>query len=161
MPYLFLGLIQIIAEFPQEIIAVHVEAGGSGEHLRICRPAHSLIPLWAVRRNIHIIAFLSPQCVLNQLVDLLIAGTDPSGALQIAVQHTSGKLIQLYLFRKSGKLHITEAIVGEMRLHFSGCTVRDICKFSLSCTQVITIEVTLLQHFAKLHINLRSCRLIY
>ena len=82
-----------------------------------------------------------------------MAGRDPPRPLQVTVKHAARKPVQGRFLRKALHLHIPESIIGKMGLYISGISIGDISKLRLRGTQIAAIEIAVLQHFAKLHIN--------
>ena len=76
---LFLFRSQVKEELAVECRAVSEETCCGHEHLCVRSPAHTLVPLRAVRGHVQEIPLLSPADVGDQLIDLPVPGGKPPG----------------------------------------------------------------------------------
>ena len=135
---LLLVACQVAHELFEERSAVHVEQSRIAENLDIARPAHAFVALRTICRHIQEIAALTPQDVVHQTVQLLVACDETACLLHIRMDHTAMDLIRRRL--PALEFHIAEAEEGEVRLYQPGNAVRNIGKGTFRCTQIVTVE---------------------
>ena len=115
-------------------------------YLRVAGPAQPLVPLRAVRGHIQEIAPLAPEGILRQPVQFFMAGVYPQGFPQIRGQADCCEILRIRLIQ-SFNLRISESKEGEQRFHFFFDAVGSVDEFRFCRTQIIPVEVSLLQHF--------------
>src|SRR5512139_2049086 len=62
--------IQVVGVFGKKGGSIHIEAGSAREDLCVAGPAQPLVTLRAVGGDVEEVAFLSPQRIFEELVDL-------------------------------------------------------------------------------------------
>ena len=98
----------------EEFTNVIVYSGGAAEHLRVSRPAETLVSLRAVRGNVKIVRLLSPDNVMVKLIYLRISADEVSRSLHIRVDNNGAEAVGVDL--REGilvKSYIAEALEGE------------------------------------------------
>ena len=126
--------------------------GRGREHLRVARPAETLVPLRAVRGHIKEIAQLPPPSVVHQLIQLGIARLCLQLLFVCGRKRNRREILRMHRHRRFD-LGVAEAKEGEHGLHILLHAVGDVTPFRLGGTQIVPIEAALLQYLARLHID--------
>ena len=141
---------QVVHELRVERGAVHVEAGGAGEDLRVARPAEALVALRAVRGHVEEVAFLAPERVREEAVDEGVRGLDRAGAFEVGVDDERLEVRGVHRFGESLELDVAEAVEREMRADGADAAVGGERVLGLGGAEVVAVEIALLEDFADL-----------
>ena len=95
---------------------------------------------------------------MEELVDQRVRRFDMSQFLHFRMDHQTRKVIERRFAAPTGDLHKTEAVKSKMLADFSFLSVGNVCELRFGCSQIIIIEIPVLQDLAKLEIKSASGR---
>ena len=133
---------QIPEPFAHESGNIHIEGCGRGEHRDIAGPAAALIPLGAVRGNIHKVGLQAGEDVALELIDPLVGAFKAADAGHSRVQ-LPGANVVLGDFH-TGNRNVLEAHKGKLGKIFLLPLPADVGESCLGGTQVLSIEPIIL-----------------
>ena len=144
----------------EEVFHVEVDRGGTAEDLRVARPAETLVSLRTVGRDVEVVRLLTPDDVVVELIDLLVAADVSARALHVRVDRNRTERIGIDLVEGIfHKLDVAEALEGVGRLENVVAATRHIGAFVARGTVVRGIEVALfVQHLGVMQHDAASAR---
>lgn len=107
-----------------------------------------------VRRHIEAVAFLTPQNVAQESVDLRVVGFDATGNVHLRNMTAAQEILSPQRFGIVRDLDVALPVVCECGRTHSSSHQRRRVKSRTSLAQIATIEVAVLQNFADLQ---RDC----
>src|SRR5207248_10757295 len=107
---------QIDQPLGEERRHVKIIRAGANEKLSIACPAQPLVALRAVGWHLQIISLLSPDDVVEKLIDQLVRALKSPCARHIRMDYDPGNRAQIRLASMAGDFNVAEAMKGEDRL---------------------------------------------
>ena len=95
----------------------------------------------SVGGNIKKIAFLSPNDVMIELIDLRIGAFKETCALHIGMNDDGGEILEVHFTRELGEADITEAVEGEFWLPGALFTITDVNDLCLGRAVIFVIKI--------------------
>ena len=81
----------ILHPLGEKALNIEVDSPRAAKHLRIARPAETLVPLRTVGGDVEIVTLLRPQNIVIELIDLLIAAHKIAGARHVRMYRHGGE----------------------------------------------------------------------
>ena len=148
----------IAQPFTEELFNVVVVRSGLDKHLRITRPALTLVTLGTVGGYIEEVAALTPKDVLEETVEHRVGGFNIACSLHIAIHGDSSKVIERRLAREFVNANIAEAVKGKCRLKGLLAVTTGVIVSALGRTVVFVIKIAvLIENFGKRKTNPFPC----
>ena len=132
----------------EEFLHIVVDGSGLAEHLGVTGPTQPLVSLGAIGGDIQVVALLTPNDVVVQLIDLLVAAGEITGALHFRMHHHRPEGVQIHRFQRIFlQPHVAEALEGVGRLVNFLTTTEDIGHLIGSRAHIALVEIALLVQY--------------
>ena len=79
--------------FAEELFNIEIVCTGAAEHLCVARPAETLVALRTVRRDVEIVASLTPENIVIKLIHFFVAAGKKAGAFHIGINGNGSKAV--------------------------------------------------------------------
>ena len=145
----------ILHPLGKKALDIEVDSPRAAKHLRVARPAETLVPLRTVGGDVEIVALLPPNNIMIQLIDLLIAADKIAGARHVGMHRHGGERIEIdrvkRIFRQT---NIAKALKRVKRCKIARFPVKHIGDAAFGGAVVLVIKIAVrVEHLAVMQHN--------